>query len=341
MDPTFLDAVPDRQSRFQIFLYLLTEWAKVVLKVLRILFREIRIPRTHAALRIDDGTPASRWVRGLMYRLIFVPVIAVGVVVALVYAGTHPRLSVGAEDPSLYGLHFDPLYLLSEDAVRSQAWLVPALDASRVLEEGVAALKTRSPAAVLVPDVYGSRQQFLPLIRALHEAGVVTLTVAPRGIGTPQYAAVTFGAHEALDVRSAVAALRRRADVDPARITLIGVGTGATASALACGQDAGLKSIVLINPCNDADRLLANHFVPRSWFGWLAPLCKWSFQLAYYVDPADLQVDVSSQNLATRKVIKLERTNEWMHETPMLRQLVRSVTNETMSKYDHSKSPLK
>ena len=105
-----------------------------------------------ARLRIEDGTPAQRFIRALLYRLAFVPVVLVSFVTALVFAVTHPPRTLGEGDPLVQGVYYDPVNFLSEDGTRLEGWLVPVYDAKRVLEEKERALHRKHPAIVLVHD---------------------------------------------------------------------------------------------------------------------------------------------------------------------------------------------
>src|SRR4051812_10396433 len=134
-------------------------------------------------LRIEDGTPWERFCRGLLYRLTFLPVFTAMTVAALVYAGTHPHQNTNEIDPNSQGIYYDPATLRTEDGVRLEAWLVPVLEADQVLREKEMALRTNHPAVLLVHDYGQDRQQMLPLVKPLHEAGFVVMAVALRGCG--------------------------------------------------------------------------------------------------------------------------------------------------------------
>src|SRR5262245_55489973 len=59
-------------------------------------------------LRVDDGlSPLSRFVRGFLYRLAFVPLLVAVLVGALVFAGTHPARPETEIDPSSQGIFFE------------------------------------------------------------------------------------------------------------------------------------------------------------------------------------------------------------------------------------------
>jgi fructoselysine-6-P-deglycase FrlB-like protein len=159
-----------------------------------------------------------------------------------------------------------------------------------VLREGDRSLQKKWPVVVLVPDDSAQRSQMLSLVRPLHQAGAIVAVLAPRGAETPKPAAVTFGLNESQDVMSAVAMLKARADVDGGRISLAGIGSGATAVMLAA-EAVAAQSLVLVSPAEDAGEVIRRRITPRpEWLGWLNPLCKWAFELGYGVDADDISM---------------------------------------------------
>ena len=84
--------------------------------------------------------------------------------------------------------------------MRLEGWLIPVIDAKRVIAEGEAALNKRSPAVVLVHDFAASRDQLLHLAEPLHMAGFVVLAMNLRGGSPMSTDAQTFGIREATDV---------------------------------------------------------------------------------------------------------------------------------------------
>src|SRR5215204_5860570 len=56
------------------------------------------------SFRNEEGTALSRLVRGLTYRMAFVPVLLAGFLAAIVLAATHPGRSVHGADPLSYGV---------------------------------------------------------------------------------------------------------------------------------------------------------------------------------------------------------------------------------------------
>src|SRR5687768_12487110 len=62
-------------------------------------------------LREEEGSILGRVIHGLMYRLVFAPVLALALVLVLVYAGTHPTRVKSLLDPNSVGVPFDQLQL--------------------------------------------------------------------------------------------------------------------------------------------------------------------------------------------------------------------------------------
>ncbi len=306
MDPTFLnDPTPVRHPRHRRLWALL----KAIAKLGKLLITDPLSRRQR--VRIEDGTPWQRFFRGLIYRLALMPVLLVIFLVLVVLAATHPgRIAPGA-DPVAYGLYYDPVSFLADDGVKVEGWLVPAVDAKRVIDEGEAVLQKKSPAVVLVHDFAGSEQQLLPLIRPLHDKGFVVLALATRGSGSLTGDAQTFGLRESLDVKAAVDMLGRRAFVDATRIAVLGTGTGANAALLAARNDPAIAALVISNPIDGFDqafarRVGANHI-------WLAPLqtmFRWTFQIMYSVDTDDLDLSSYHDLIAQRPVLMLDSRRE-------------------------------
>jgi len=276
-----------------------------------------------ARLRVDDGvSPFSRFIRGVLYRLAFAPVLLALAVSAMIYAGTHPFPSASDLDPTCQGIYYDAATLVTDDGVRLDAWLVPVVDARLVLTQKEDVLRHKQPAVVLVHDFGNRRQQMLPLVRPLHQAGFVVLVIGLRGggggamtaaTGAAPSAAVgsTFGLREALDIKAGVVMLRRRPFVDPARIAVVGIGSGASAALLAAKEDPTLAALVLDHPARDAAQIVQEHLVLRHpLLEWTAPLCKWGFELAYQVDADDLNLSRFSGVMHSRPVLLLDMPSQ-------------------------------
>jgi alpha-beta hydrolase superfamily lysophospholipase len=191
---------------------------------------------------------------------------------------------------------------LSEDGARLEGWLVPVVDAKKVLEEKESILGKRYPAVVLVHDFAGSRQQLLPMVQPLHKAGFVVLAINLRGTSTSAREAQTFGIKEAMDVKAAVDMLRRRAFVDPTRIAIVGIGTGANAAMIAGRNDPSISALVLSAPVDGFDQAFANRIGEHGWSKQLRPLFRWTFQVMYGVDASDLSPSNFAQVMQARHV---------------------------------------
>jgi len=223
---------------------------------------------------------------------------------ALVFAATHPGQTSVAADPLSYGVYYDPVNFLSDDGARLEGWLVPVLDAKRVLEQKDLIIGKRYAAVVLIHDFAGSRQQLLPLVKPLHNAGFVVLAMNLRGTTGMAKEAQTFGIKEALDVKAGVEMLRRRAFVDPGKIGLVGIGTGANAALIAARNDPAIAALVLSAPVEDFDQAFATRTgSDRGWMKNLRTLFRWTFQTMYGVETSDLELSSFTPLMQSRHVL--------------------------------------
>lgn len=302
MHPTFVrektEPVKRRKKRL--------EWIGRILKMVgKLLFAHPF--RQKPQFRNEEGSRLNRFFRAVTYRLAFVPVIGVAFLTALVFAATHPGRNDHGPDPSSYGIHYDPVNLVAEDGARLDAWLIPVLDAKRVLEQGDAVMGKRYPAVVLVHDFSASRQQVLPMINPLHNAGFVVLAINLRGAASLSGTAQTFGIREARDIKAAVEMLRRRSFVDPDRIAVVGVGTGANAALIAGRDDPGIAALVLAAPIDGFDNAFSERIGHHHrWLPPLKPLFRWTFQTMYGVDADELNLARFERTLASRPVLKTD-----------------------------------
>jgi pimeloyl-ACP methyl ester carboxylesterase len=267
----------------------------------------VRLALTRPFARQTGLVPEPLWYRlaaGALYRLTVVVILAALFIVVMLRAATHPRTASANTDLAMEGLYYDPVSFLSLDGLRLDAWLVPALDARRVLEQQDNALRQKQPAVILIHDFACSRQEMLPLVRPLHEAGFLVLALSLRGCGSSASSAQTFGLREWMDVEAAANMLRRRPFVDPARVGAIGIGAGANAILLAARDDPALNTLVLQNPIPSFDQALDRYVLPpvlrRSW---VQTAFRWSFQAIYRLDADRLD---NSGGLDGRHVLFLQ-----------------------------------
>jgi len=143
-------------------------------------------------------------------------------------------------------------------------------------------------------------------VRPLHDAGFVVLVPAFRGCSTSESAGQTFGLHESLDVKACIDLLRKRNFVDPDRISIIGIGSGANAAMMASQRDQRVLAMILENPNNDINDLITAYVAPRQqYLAWVRPMCKWAFEIAYEVDAEELNVSRDAMKKRQRTVLML------------------------------------
>jgi hypothetical protein len=224
--------------------------------------------------------------RAAICQLLFLPLALSGTAVLLVYLGTHPSIPSINSDPGADGSYFESVSLTSADGTGLSAWFIPALDAHRIVDQRDLALRGRTPAVVLAHDFGNSMQQMLPLVAPLHDEGLNVMVVGLRGVGAAGLPrGQTFGIDEAADVRAATDWLVAQPRVDVDRIAAVGIGTGATAALLAAQRDAHLHVLILADPVQDADDVIAFRIGPRDRrFRCLDPACRWVFDLYYHVE---------------------------------------------------------
>lgn len=253
---------------------------------------------------LEEEFSIMKFVRGVLYRALFFPVAVMFVVVAFVYIGTHPPKAALGGDPLSGGMYFETVEFTSTDGTKLEGWLVPVLDAKAVIERKEHVLRHKPGAVILVHDYTGSREQMLPLVRPLHEAGHVVFAISLRGTGGIASAGTTFGLKEAGDVQAAVDVVRQMPSVDPKRIAVIGVGTGANACLVACENDAAITALVLYRPISNVhDVIVQNISPPQPWLTSLKPMCKWTFELGNGVNIQDLDIARRTSKLASRPLL--------------------------------------
>jgi hypothetical protein len=305
MNPSFLDEEkpqPRRPARWR-------RTAVLLGRAIKLLFTDVF--RRKERIRDEVGTPFSRFLKAALYRLMLVPTILAVLVGVFVVTATHPKAAPAVVDPVSRGVYYDPVEFLSGDNTKLEGWLVPVLDARRLVLEKEDLLHRKYPAIVLVHDFTSSRQQVLPLISPLHDAGYVVLAINLRGRGPSSNVGSTFGLNEAQDVRAAVELLRRRNYVDPDAIGVLGIGTGATAALLAAEQDPRISALVLDHPLRQFKDVLDDRLGPRHpWLAFVRPFCKWTFEVAYKVDGDDLDLSRFSELMKQKPVLMFDEAGE-------------------------------
>lgn len=305
MNPTFLDVPAPKPPRKG----LLRRIKGLFSFIGRILLADVRFWHPGSKLRVEDAGAFSRIFHGMVYRLLFIPLGMAAVVAVLVYMGTHPAVVNSSIDPQSIGIYYDPVSFASADGTRLEAWLVPAIDARVVIEQQEKVLQQERAAVVLVHGYGADRLQMLPLVKPLHEAGYIVLVTTLRGEAGDS-SACTFGVRESEDVLAAIEVLRRRADVDPKRIALIGTDTGATACLLAAEKDGDIQALIMDRPVRESEKLIESYLrPPQPWLIGLSPICKWTFEMAYKVDIEDLDLNERVRRVSPSTVLVFEDRN--------------------------------
>ena len=136
-----------------------------------------------------------------------------------------------------------------------------ATDGVRLKGTLTASRERRAPAVVLVHQYQGGPDQWEAMVPYLQRAGYATLRYASRPGG---------GLDETLlarDARGAVAALRRRSDIDPRRVSIMGASIGGTTAAYVAGiaPDIRLRAAIGLSPADSATLIKAgSRYRPRA-----------------------------------------------------------------------------
>ena len=297
MDPTFVhEAVEESTAAI---------WRRHILNALRWLGNSLL---QNPLARPNPDEPKPSVVRILLRTAagwgIVLPLLTIGYSILLVHSGTRPTAPPAVLDPMSQGLYFENVTFDSSDGTSLTGWLIPVVDAHRVLVEKDRLLKWKRPGIVLVHDFGQSPQQLLPLIRPLHDEGLNVLLLATRGISTDSTAGQTFGLREANDVQAAVANLRGTRFVDPARVGVAGIGSGANAVLLAAAHDPSINAIIIANPVMTCDAAIARYVAhDDAHLKWMQPLLRWTFELTYGVHADDLGYPKNAAAVRTKPML--------------------------------------
>src|SRR2546423_11855041 len=178
MDPLFVKPfnAPEKKSAAKNWLVPSLKWfGKTMVS------RPLAVRRAEEAL--ERRNPFAEFVRAVICQILFLPLALAAAIFSLVYLGTHPPVPSITADPNSVGIYFDPVTFNSTDGASLTAWMAPALDARRIIDQRELVLRANCPAVILVHDFGNSPQEMLPLIPSLHEEGITVLTLCLRGVG--------------------------------------------------------------------------------------------------------------------------------------------------------------
>jgi len=281
-------------------------WRRLVRALVGLAMLDISLRPRAARLRVEDAPLYQRAMRGLLYRLLLVPVLVCAMPAITVWVGTHPEALVdGSAEPFSPGFHCEEVSFQSADGTALRGWIIPVVEARAVVEQGERALRGQHPAVVLVHGHAARPEQLLPLAGPLHKAGFVVMITCLRGSADTAKAS-TFGVREADDVQAAVETVAALRSVDPQRIAVLGVGTGANAAVLAAERRAPIAALVLENPVMDLREMVMQHIgLPQEWLRLLRPMTRWMFELAYRVNIDEAEIPRCRTAMSDRPVLVL------------------------------------
>jgi uncharacterized protein len=252
----------------------------------------------------ETGGRARRWVRRTLKALGGV----VAVLIVLIF-GVLPFWLTGqfmsarhaskdpdaAATPATYGLAFEDVDFTSSDGIALSGWWVPAAGARG--------------SAVLVHGANRSRAEMIGKVPFLHDLGLNVLLFDERHHGRSGGELSTFGYQERLDVRAAVAEVRRRA---PGPVIAWGISLGAVAVLLDAADDPGISAVISDAAYRNLRDTVHHHAtLLGTWKPWLrvipsAPLADaalfWVRRRGGF-DPAVVDVEGAASRLAARPAL--------------------------------------
>jgi uncharacterized protein len=129
------------------------------------------------------------------------------------------------------------------------------------------ARKERVPGVVFFHGITGTKVEphriFVKTARALAAAGIAALRFDFRGSGDSagEFSCMTVTG-EVKDARAALAFLRKRKEIAPARIGIVGLSMGGAVAAEILGEDPAIRCAVLWSPVAKFERLIRMHMPP-------------------------------------------------------------------------------
>jgi hypothetical protein len=237
--------------------------------------------------------PVRVVVTGVLMKLAWLPPVVVVACGWAVYQKTGGPAPVAAKVVRVSNAFSERVKFETSDGVSLSAIWVPALRVEQVVAQGDELLKRRDAAVVLVHDHGQDAAQMMAQAAVIHEMGMHALVLETRGAGQSEHAPRTFGRMERLDVAAAVEYLSSRSIVDPERVAVWGIGSGADAAAHAPLS----QPIALLVAERDLGPLGKNavdtRFLPaHDAYDALRPVCRWLFQVLYAGGPADTREGV-------------------------------------------------
>ncbi|MBV9327932.1 MAG: alpha/beta hydrolase [Chloroflexi bacterium] len=152
----------------------------------------------------------------------------------LVYQYARPRGQWGTDEPP-DGLAEEVSFPSAGDGIRISGWYFRATDATP---------ETPAPVVILCHGIWTGRRECLPLALRFYAAGYNVLTFDFRAHGLSDGRFTSVGHHETNDVLGAIEYVKARADVDRARIGVVGFSMGAAAAIQAAARGDDVAALV-------------------------------------------------------------------------------------------------
>jgi len=121
-----------------------------------------------------------------------------------------------------------------------------------------------------------------------------------------------------VDVKAAVEMLRQRSYIDPSKIALIGIGTGANACVITASKDPAIAAMIITEPVSGFDQAFAARVgSDHKWLPPLKSIFRWTFQVMYGVDCGDLEMSNYNKTIADRHVLVSSSRHQLMDPSTM------------------------
>jgi dienelactone hydrolase len=189
---------------------------------------------TGGVLLVRGAAALTRRLPG-WWRLLALPA-ALALLVFVLYPMTlavnvtnRPATSLGPALPSDLGLSYEEVTVRTSDGLRLSGWFVPSRNESAVL---------------LLHGAGSTRSSVLDHGGVLARRGYGVLMLDTRGHGRSEGQAMDLGWSGDLDIAAAISFLRRRPDVDPDRVALVGLSMGGEQAIAALGSDPRIRAVV-------------------------------------------------------------------------------------------------
>ena len=221
---------------------------------------------------------------------LFATAVVACVVSPAVMATNVPRPQIGA-NPASKGLRYESVVLATSDGVHLAAWYLPG---------------TNRAGIVLLHGAGSTRSSVLDQAAVLAEHGFGVLLVDARGHGESGGRAMDFGWYGDRDIEAAIRFLTGRADVDSARIGVMGMSMGGEEALGASASNALIRAVV-------AEGATARSAADEAWlsdeFGWRGVVQE---QIERVQDVVTDALTSASPPISNRRAVEMSTTTRYL-----------------------------